>query len=70
MTTATAPKEKTIMTTKLTASGVKSVLAKTSIGQLERAEQLCSLLANVPHLKEQANKASQEIGALILLAGE
>lgn len=70
MTTTATAKERTIITTKVTASGVKSVLAMTSVKQLGRARDLCDLLTNVPHLKDQAERTSIELSTLINLSAE
>lgn len=53
-----APKtERTIVSMKLTAGGVKTVLAASAESQLQNALDLCRKLATVPVYKEGAEKA-------------
>lgn len=68
MSTAAPAKPKaarTIVTTRITTSGVKAVLAKSAIDQLERAHDLCSTLECVPQFVEQAKAAREALRVLV-----
>jgi len=67
MTTATAkPKtERTIVSMKLTATGVKTVLAASAESQLQNALDLCRKLATVEQFKESAEKAIEGLLGIV-----
>lgn len=71
MATATETKPKaarTIVTTRITTSGVKAVLAKSALDQLERAMELCGTLEHVPQFAEQAKAAREALDVLVVKA--
>lgn len=53
------------MSTKVTATGVKSVLSASAIKQLEGASELCRMIMRVPHFQKEAGDAAVAIVALI-----
>jgi hypothetical protein len=67
MTTAVAkPKAaRSIVTTKLTAEGVKTALSKSASDQLERSAELCSHLEELPQFKELAHAAGFALTELL-----
>ncbi len=68
MTTATATKpktERTIVSMKLTATGVKTVLASSAESQLQNALDLCRKLATVEQFKEHADKAIEGLLGIV-----
>lgn len=66
--TATKPKERTIVRTKLTSSGLETVLAPWVQEQFENALNRMGDLSKLPHCKEAAQAARDAVKELMRLA--
>lgn len=60
---------RTIVSTKVTADGVKTTISVSAVAQLQRAFELCEMLKQVPTFADEAHVAWDGLGSLLKRTG-